>query len=38
MALGPCLEIDTGDFATLDLDAVARWVAERLWPESPKGG
>jgi glucokinase len=29
MGLSPCLEVDTAD-AAVDLDAVARWVAERL--------
>jgi glucokinase len=26
----PCLELDTSDLPSLDLEAVARWVAERL--------
>jgi len=30
MGLTPCLEVDTTDDAALDIDAVARWVAERL--------
>ncbi len=29
IALAPCLEVDTTDFATLDLDAVVRWIEEQ---------
>jgi glucokinase len=30
MALAPCLEVDTTDFATLDLDGVEHWIEGRL--------
>ncbi|MFO7531242.1 MAG: hypothetical protein R6W93_02185, partial [Candidatus Limnocylindrales bacterium] len=30
MALAPTLEVNTTDFAALDLDAVARWVQDGL--------
>ena len=32
MALAPVLDVDTTDFATVDLDAIARWVADHLPP------
>ena len=32
MALSPVLDVDTTEFATVDLDAIARWVADQLPP------
>lgn len=32
MALAPVLDVDTTDFATVDLDAIARWVEQQLPP------
>lgn len=30
IGLGPCLEVDTGDVAGIDLEAIAGWVMEQL--------
>jgi predicted kinase len=38
MTLGPYLEVDTGDFSTLDLDGVATWVAGQLSAELSNEG
>ena len=32
MALSPVFDVDTTEFATVDLDAIARWVADQLPP------
>lgn len=32
MGLAPVLDVDTTDFKTVDLDAIARWVADQLPP------
>lgn len=37
MALSPVLEVETSDLATLDFDAIARWVTARLIPEEADG-
>jgi glucokinase len=38
MALEPCLEVNTGNFSTLDLDQVAIWAEKRLSPEIQSAG
>lgn len=38
MALAPVCDVETTDFAALDLDAVARWAAEQLGLPTPATG